>query len=101
MPKALCAAQARALTDIPNIGPAAAADLRRIGVATAQDVREMNPFAAYGQLCRVTGQRHDPCVLDVFMAAHHFMNGGEALPWWAFTAQRKTVWQTETSKQFD
>lgn len=91
MPKAARAEHALRLTDIPNVGPATAADLCRIGIATPADVRSMQPRAAYEKLCRVTGQRHDPCVLDVFMAAHHFMNGGAARPWWAFTAQRKAL----------
>lgn len=91
MPKASCAQYALRLTDIPNVGSATAADLCRIGIATPADVRAMQPQAAYEKLCRVTGQRHDPCVLDVFMAAHHFMNGGAAQPWWAFTAQRKAL----------
>ena len=91
MPKADRAEHALRLTDIPNVGPATAADLCRIGIATPADVRSMQPRAAYEKLCRATGQRHDPCVLDVFMAAHHFMNGGAARPWWAFTAQRRLL----------
>lgn len=91
MPKAARAEHALRLTDIPNVGPATAADLCRIGIATPADVRSMQPRAAYEKLCRATGQRHDPCVLDVFMAAHHFMNGGAARPWWAFTAQRRLL----------
>ncbi|MCI5224024.1 MAG: mitomycin resistance protein, partial [Candidatus Electrothrix sp. AR4] len=46
-------------------------------------------FALYEMLCVKTGQKHDPCVLDVFMAVIHFMEGGEPLPWWSFTAERK------------
>lgn len=97
MPKASSAQHALRLTDIPNVGTATAADLCRIGIATPADVRAMQPQAAYEKLCRVTGQRHDPCVLDVFMAAHHFMNGGAAQPWWAFTAQRKALQAADTN----
>jgi hypothetical protein len=43
----------------------------------------------YDDLCRITGVRHDPCVLDVFIAAVRFMAGGPAMPWWKFTAERK------------
>ncbi|PAT33434.1 mitomycin resistance protein [Vandammella animalimorsus] len=91
MPKARCAQHAVRLTDIPNVGAATAADLCRIGITTPADVRSMQPQVAYEQLCRATGQRHDPCVLDVFMAAHHFMNGGAAQPWWVFTPKRKAL----------
>ncbi|RMX07169.1 mitomycin resistance protein [Allofranklinella schreckenbergeri] len=91
MPKAASADQATKLTDIPNVGLSIAADLRGLGIATPDDVRRMNPLAAYEALCASTAQRHDPCVLDVFMAAHDFMNGGRAQPWWAFTPQRKAL----------
>ena len=79
------------LTDIPNIGVSLAADLRSIGVYTPEDVRGMDPLAAYHSLRTPMGRRHDPCVLDVFMAAHEFMNGGPRQPWWDFTAERKVL----------
>ena len=37
------------------------------------------------------GRRHDPCVLYTLMAARHFMESGEALPWWQFTEQGKKL----------
>ncbi len=77
------------LEDLPNIGRAIAADLRLIGIDRPQQLVGKNAFALYKILCGETGQRHDPCVLDVFMAVIHFMEGGEPLPWWSFTAERK------------
>lgn len=91
MPKASCAAEARVLTDIPNIGPSIAADLRSVGIATPHDVARMNPKQIYDALRTPMGRHHDPCVLDVFLAAHDFMTGGAAKPWWHFTAQRKAA----------
>ena len=44
--KALCAAQARSLMDIPNIGVALAADLRSLGIATPEAVRAVALQAA-------------------------------------------------------
>ena len=93
MPKALSAEHAQVLTDIPNIGVSIAADLRALGICTPQDVRQMDPLATYERLRTPMGQRHDPCVLDTFLAAHDFMNGGAAQPWWKFTAQRKATLQ--------
>lgn len=87
--KAGDASQALQLTDIPNIGVSIAADLHGIGICTPADVRAMDPWAAYEQLRDPMGERHDPCVLDVFLAAHDFMNGAPSQPWWAYTAQRK------------
>lgn len=89
--KATCAAEARKLEDIPNIGPSLAGDLRELGILTPGDVKRMRPLQAYEMLRAPMGQRHDPCVLDVFLAAHDFMNGAEAQPWWAYTAQRKAM----------
>jgi hypothetical protein len=43
----------------------------------------------YDDLCRITGHRHDPCVLDTFIAAVRYMEGGPQVPWWEYTAERK------------
>jgi DNA transformation protein len=91
MPKALHAEQARTLTDIPNIGKSLATDLRNLGITTPLQVRDMDPLAAYEKLRDPMGERHDPCVLDTFLAAHDFMNGGPSQPWWNFTARRKAL----------
>jgi hypothetical protein len=92
MPKAATADQARVLTDIPNLGTSLSADLESVGVRTPEDVRRMDPYATYVALGEPMGRRHDPCVLDTFMAAHDFMNGGPAQPWWKFTARRKLLY---------
>jgi len=77
------------LEQLPNIGRSLADDLRLIGVNTPSELIGRDPYSLYDELCRVTKQRHDPCVLDTFLAAVRFMEGGEAKPWWAFTAERK------------
>lgn len=77
------------LEDIPNIGPAVAADLRLLGITSPADLLERDPYAMYDELCRLTGQRHDPCLLDTFIAAVRYMEGGPKKPWWKYTAERK------------
>ena len=77
------------LEDIPNVGPAVAADLRRLGITSPAELPGRDPYALYEELCRLTGQRHDPCLLDTFIAAVRFMEGGPKKPWWDYTAQRK------------
>ncbi|MEP7183422.1 MAG: helix-hairpin-helix domain-containing protein [Betaproteobacteria bacterium] len=77
------------LEDIPNVGKAVAADLRRIGVRTPKALAGRDPYRLYAALNRATGVRHDPCVLDTFIAAVRFMEGGPAVPWWHFTPERK------------
>ena len=90
-PKAATAQECTALEQLPNIGPALAADLRLIGVRTPADLRGKDAFVLYQKLCAATGQRQDPCVLDTFMAVVDFMRGAPAAPWWQYTAQRKAL----------
>ena len=91
LPKAASADECTVLEDLPNIGPAIAADLRRIGVRTPRELKNRDAFVLYQKLCSATGQRQDPCVLDTFMAATDFMAGAEPAPWWTYTAQRKAL----------
>jgi hypothetical protein len=77
------------LEDLPNIGKAMATDLRCIGIRSPQQLAGKDPFQLYEALCKRTGMRHDPCVIDVFISIVHFMDGGEALAWWSFTQERK------------
>ncbi len=77
------------LEDIPNVGPAVAADLRRLGITTPDELPGRDPYLMYDDLCRLTGQRHDPCLLDTFIAAVRYMEGAPKLAWWKYTAERK------------
>lgn len=77
------------LEDIPNIGPAVAADLRQLGITTPDDLPGRDPYALYDDLCQITGQRHDPCLLDTFIAAVRYMEGAPKKPWWKYTPERK------------
>lgn len=90
--KAGRAADCQALEQIPNIGPSLAEDLRQIGIRHPRDLVNKDAFVLYQQLCAATGQRHDPCVLDTFMAATDFMRGAPAAPWWHYTAHRKALY---------
>ncbi|MBC3928612.1 helix-hairpin-helix domain-containing protein [Undibacterium sp. CY21W] len=81
----------RQLTDLPNIGKAGAADLRLLGINAPADLVGQCPWQMYEKLCQLTGVRHDPCVIDVFMSVTAFMNGEPAKPWWEFTDARKLV----------
>ena len=77
------------LQQLPNIGPAGAGDLRLLGIAVPVDLIGRDPYAMYEKLCAITNRRHDPCVIDVFIAAVRFMAGDEAKPWWFYTPERK------------
>ena len=77
------------LEDIPNVGPSIAANLRLIDISSPQDLVGKDPYKMYDDLRHATGDRHDPCVIDVFIAAVRFMAGERAKPWWKYTAERK------------
>lgn len=77
------------LTDLPNIGKAGASDLQLLGIMDPKALIGRNPYKMYEELCRKTGQRHDPCVIDVFISIIRFMEGENAQHWWAYTSERK------------
>ena len=79
----------RRFTDIPNVGPAIARDFAALGLERPQQLAGEDPYRLYETLCTLTGRRHDPCVIDVFIAAVRYMQGGPARKWWEFTAERK------------
>lgn len=82
------------LEDLPNIGKACAKDLRLLGIRAPADLINQDPFEMYERICKITGIRHDPCMLDVFMSVTSFMQGGPALSWWSFTEERKRIVQS-------
>ncbi len=78
------------LEDLPNIGPAMARDFRLLGIHHPQQLIGQNAYQMHSELCRLSNKQHDPCVIDVFLAAVDFMEGGTARPWWDFTEERKS-----------
>ena len=81
------------LTDLPNIGPAMAADLVLLGIHSPQMLKGCDPYALYEELCQKTGVLQDPCVIDVFISIVRFMNGDAPRVWWAYTEERKLALQ--------
>lgn len=59
----------RKLKDLRSVGPAMIRDLRVLGITSVEDLIGQDPQALYDELCRITGTRHDICVLDVFSCA--------------------------------
>lgn len=79
------------LEDLPNIGKSIAADLRAIGILNPQQLAGRDPLTTYMELAGAMDRRHDPCVLYVLLAARHFLESGEKLPWWSFTSHGKKL----------
>jgi hypothetical protein len=82
------------LSDLRNIGRAGLSDFAVLGVESVAQLATCRPGDLFLDLQRLTGKRQDPCVYDVFAAAVHQAKTGEALNWWAFTAQRKVLQKT-------
>lgn len=79
------------LADLRNVGKAMLADFEILGIASVDDLAAREPAALYERLIELTGQRQDPCVLDVFAAAIHEARTGERLDWWLFSRARKAA----------
>jgi hypothetical protein len=77
------------LQEIPNVGPSLAESLERAGIKRPSQLKGKDPYVLYGRLCERTGVRHDPCVLDTFISAVRYMEGGPVQPWWHFTRERR------------
>ena len=75
--------------DIPNIGKAIEKDFILLGIKEPIELIGRDPYQMYSDLCNVTCKRHDPCVIDVFISAVRYMEGGPAKKWWEFTNERK------------
>ena len=75
--------------DIPNIGPAIEKDLIALGLSEPIELIGKDPYQMYNDLCTITQKRQDPCVIDVFISAVRYMEGGPVKKWWEFTKERK------------
>lgn len=83
--------QSLKLEDLPNIGKSIAADLRAIGIKYPYQLTGRDPLAIYNELSGIMGPRHDPCVLYTLISVKHFLESGDALPWWKFTGQGRKL----------
>ena len=77
------------LQDIPNVGKAIEKDFILLGIKEPIELINKNPYQMYNDLCIITHKRHDPCVIDVFLSAVRYMEGGSPKKWWEFTKERK------------
>jgi len=85
--------ETRQLKDLVSVGPAMLEDFELLGVQTVTQLRRRSPQRMYRDLCRIRGQRIDPCCLDTFMAAVAQARDPE-LPieqrqWWYWSRVRK------------
>ncbi len=88
MPKAR-----RQLGDLISIGPAMLRDFERLKIRNVAQLARQDPQRMYERLNRASGQRQDPCVLDVFCAAVAQARNprlpAEQCQWWYWSRKRK------------
>jgi hypothetical protein len=85
----------RRLGDLISVGPAMLRDFEMLGIRNVRQLAHAHPRKMYDRLCRLTGQRQDPCVLDVFCAAVAQARNPR-LPaaqcqWWYWSRKRKAA----------
>ncbi len=65
----------------------------KLGITEVRQLAKANPNQLYDRLCRLTGERQDPCVLDVFTAAVTQAKNprlpAEQCQWWYWSRVRK------------
>jgi hypothetical protein len=85
----------RRLQDLISIGPAMLRDFERLGIHSVPQLAKQDPKKMYERLERLTGQRQDPCVLDVFQAAVAQARNprlpAEKCQWWYWSRKRKAA----------
>jgi hypothetical protein len=90
----------RRLADLVSIGPATLQDFEMLGVKSVAQLAREEPGKLYKRLCTITGQRQDPCVLDVFCAAVAQARDPQLPPekrqWWYWSRERKRVADSTT-----
>jgi len=83
----------RRLTDLVSVGPVMLRDFQRLGITNVAQLARQTPEELYQRLAQLTGQKQDPCVLDVFRAAvAQARDPGLPLhqrQWWYWSRQRK------------
>jgi hypothetical protein len=83
----------RKFQELVSVGPAIERDFEMMGIRSVVQLAKQNPTKMYDKLCKLTGQRQDPCVLDVFEAAvaqalnRHLP--AEKCQWWYWSKIRK------------
>jgi hypothetical protein len=86
-------AEKRRFRDLVSVGPKMAKDFAKLGIRSVPHLARQDPDRMYEKLCSLTGQRQDPCVLDVFCAAVAQARDprlpAEQCQWWYWSRRRK------------
>ena len=83
----------RSLRDLAGIGPSIERNLHDLGVRSVKSLAACRGDKLYQRLCKSTGIRQDPCVLDTFRCAVAQAQNpdlpAEQRHWWWWSRRRK------------
>ena len=86
-------AEQRRFRDLVSVGPKIAEDFEMLGIRSVPHLARQDPNRMYEKLSSLTGQRQDPCVLDVFCAAVAQARDrrlpAELCQWWYWSRKRR------------
>jgi hypothetical protein len=86
-------AEQRRFRDLVSVGPKIAEDFEMLGIRSVPHLARQDPNRMYEKLSSLTGQRQDPCVLDVFCAAVAQARDrrlpAEQCQWWYWSRKRR------------
>jgi hypothetical protein len=85
--------ETRRFRDLVSVGPKMERDFEMLAIRSVPQLARQDPSRMYEKLCSLTGQRQDPCVLDVFCAAVAQARDprlpAEKCQWWYWSRKRK------------
>jgi len=83
----------RRLKDLRGIGVKMLGDFEKLGIRSINDLKSRDPQKLYDRMCKLTGTRQDPCVLDTYRCAieqaRHPDLPIEKTNWWYWSRVRK------------
>jgi len=86
--------ETRQLKDLFSVGPATVRDLKLLGITRAEQLAGKDARKLYDHLCKLAGERCDPCMMDVLSAAiAQAQDPGlpeEKRKWWYWSRIRKS-----------
>jgi Pathogenicity locus len=83
----------RRLKDLRGIGVKMLGDFEKLGIRSVNELKSRDAKKLYDRMCKLTGTRQDPCVLDTYRCAieqaRHPDLPVEQTNWWYWSRVRK------------
>ena len=85
----------RQLKDLRGIGGKMLGDFQKLGIRSVADLKSRDAQRLYDRMCKLTGTRQDPCVLDTYRCAIEQARNpdlpSEQTNWWYWSRLRKAA----------